>query len=238
MRLHIFGIVLLVGLWQTAPAGAGFNFTTDSAATQTITSPLFGNTPFTFTGVGTQEFAIDPVGGTASVISFFQGNDIPNPFAPGTYLSYNEYNTTTGGTVTQTSPGVYTITFHLLFEVDITSGPLAGLELDTTQSAIFQATNVADIPFDPGTVFGDPSRPNDPVAVSVKYDPTGTLPTGSQFGTSTDRTVTVFSVVPEPSSVVLLILGAFGPVAYLARRRRVTPKAATAPVPAQLSRGS
>jgi hypothetical protein len=120
--------------------------------------------------------------------------------------------------VTQTSPGVYTITFNLLFEVDITSGPLAGLELDTIQAATFQSSNIADIPFLPGTVFGDPNRPDDAVTVYVKFDPTGTLPTGAEFGTSNDRTVTVSSVVPEPSSLTLCTLGA-GIAAFVARAR-------------------
>ena len=220
MRRRTFGICLLASLWPVAVANAGYNFTTNSSATQTITSPLYGSNPFTITGVGMQQFSIDPAAGTANVVSMFQGTDLPSPFAPNTDYSYNLYNTTTAGTVTQTSPGVYTIAFHLLFELDVTSGPLAGLELATTQTALFQATNVSDIPFDPGTVFGDPNRPNDPVAVYVKYDPTGTLPAGAEFGTSSNRTVTVSSVVPEPSSLTLAALGAgLAGFAVQARRR-------------------
>jgi hypothetical protein len=218
IRRYIFGICVFAGIWQASIARAGFDFFTNSTATQTITSPLFGNVPFSITAQGPQHFVIDPATGSASVTSNFQGTDLPNPGVPGSFFSYNLFNTATTGTVTPAGVGPYTVTFSLLFELDITSGPFAGLELETTQNAIFQASNIAGFPFVAGTTFGDPNRPADGVTIFVKVDPTNTLAAGTTFGTSSDRVVTIISAVPEPTSMALCALGA-GIAVSLSRAR-------------------
>jgi PEP-CTERM motif len=217
MRCFTIGICVLAGLWQTSTANAMFDFMTDSTATMTLDSPLLG-APFSITSTGTQDFSINTSTGVASVTSLFQGSDFPNPFGSGT-LTYNLYNTTTGGTVTTTSPGVFTIKFSLLFELDITgTSPLAGLQLVTQQNAIFQASNITNIPFPSGTVFADPASPNDVVGVFIQQDPTGTFNPGDQAGTSFDRSVIINSVIPEPSSLALFAIGA-GTATFFARAR-------------------
>ena len=48
--------------------------------------------------------------------------------------------------------------------------PLDGVTFETLSNATFQST-VPGFPFPDGSVFGDPNRPNDAVAIFVKSDP-------------------------------------------------------------------
>jgi hypothetical protein len=128
----------------------------------------------------------------------FQGNDLPDPFLPGTFDSYSLYNTVTTGVVTMNPSGSYHITFSLLFELDVTSGALTGLSLVTEQNATFAAADVSTIPFSVGTAFFDPSG-SDAVGVYLKND-FGPYEAGTLVGESYDRVVTV---VPEPSALML-----------------------------------
>ena len=195
MRLAptMFGLALVSGLGLGLEARAGIIvFDTESTATQNISSPLLGN--FTLTAKGTQEFTIDTTNGTANVTSLFQGTDFPGQ------STYNLYNTVTTGTVTTNPSGSFNISFQLLFELDVTGGTFAGLSLVTTQNAIFAASNVPTLPFPAGTAFSDPSG-SDTVNVYLKnaFD---NFPAGTLAGTSSDRLVTINSVIPEPSSLV------------------------------------
>jgi hypothetical protein len=195
MRLAptMVGLTLLSGLCLGVEARAGtIVFDTESTATQNISSPLLGN--FTLTAKGTQEFTIDTTNGTANVTSLFQGTDFPGQ------STYNLYNTVTTGTVTTNPSGSFNISFQLLFELDVTGGTFAGLSLVTTQNAIFAASNVPTLPFPAGTAFSDPSG-SDTVNVYLKnaFD---NFPAGTLAGTSSDRLVTINSVIPEPSSLV------------------------------------
>ncbi len=207
MRRIIPIVVLLAACCHGTAARADvYIFDTYSTADQMINSPLFG-APFALHSVGPQHFVIDTAG-TASVTSMFQGSDFPDPFAPGTFDTYNLYNTTTVGTVTG-GPSGYTITFPVLFELDVTSGPAAGLSFVTLDNATFQATGVTTFPFPYPTYFSDPASPNDAVSLYIKGD-LGSGPVGVSY----DRLVTA----PEPSSLALsaVALGLFA-----ARRRWV-----------------
>jgi len=195
-------LTLLSGLGLCRETRAGlYVFDTVSTADQMISSPLLGT--FALDASGPQTFTIDTTNGTANVTSAFQGSDLPDPFLPGQYDTYNLYNIPayTTGTVT-TTPSGYNISFSLLFELDVTSGSLNGLSLVTMQYATFAASDVPTLPFPIGTAFSDPSGPA-PVNIYVKDD-FGPFPAGTLVGTSFDRVVTV---VPEPSGIVLLGIG-------------------------------
>ena len=195
MRLAptMFGLTLVSGLCLGLEARAGLIvFDTESTATQNISSPLLGN--FTLTATGTQEFTIDTTNGTANVTSMFRGTDFPGQ------STYNLYNTVTTGTVTTNPSGSFNISFKLLFELDVISGAYAGLSLVTRDNAIFTASNVPTLPFPAGTAFSDPSG-SDTVNVYLK-NAFGNFPAGTLAGTSSDRLVTINSVIPEPSSLV------------------------------------
>jgi hypothetical protein len=183
-------------------------FDTESTATQNISSGL-GD--FSLTSTGTQQFTIDTTHMTANVTSSFQGSDFPDP--GGGSDKYNLYNTATTGTVTMNGDGSYNIAFHLLFELDVTSGNLNGLSLVTTTDATF-ATTGATLPFLPGTAFADPNLPSsDAVDIYLKSD------LSSPVGVSFDRLVTINSVVPEPSAITLLGIGLAGLCGYMRRTR-------------------
>jgi hypothetical protein len=183
-------------------AAAAVVFDAQSTATQTISSPLFGGSA-TITATGTQTFTLDLVGSAANVISDFKGTDLPDPLNPGGFLDYDLYNTATIGTVTVVPHG-YDVNFEVLFELKVTSGPFTGLTFETQQQATFFTPEAHSLPFPGGTLFADPTPP-DLVNIYVKIDPTGNLPAGSLVGASFDRTVTVGSAVPEPSSMALVI---------------------------------
>jgi hypothetical protein len=219
MRTFILGFALVAALSMALPVQAGaISFETQSTATQTINSPLVCGA-VSITAHGTQVFTLDPSTGFANVTSDFKGTDLPNPFSSGSFLSYDLYNTATTGSISQEMSGSYDITFHVLFELKVTTpGPLDGFTFETLQNATCQSLNIATLPFPPGTAFADPS-PSDTLPIYVKVDPTGTFPPGTQIGTSSGRIVTINSIVPEPSSAVLSLIGAAG-VGIMAWRRR------------------
>jgi hypothetical protein len=210
--LTTVGLMLLSGLGLCPHARAGvIVFDTVSTADQMISSPLLGT--FALDASGPQTFTIDTTNGTANVTSAFQGSDLPDPFLPGQYDTYNLYNIPayTTGTVT-TTPSGYNISFSLLFELDVTSGSLNGLSLVTTQYATFAASNVPALPFPVGTSFFDPNGPA-PVTVYLKND-FGPYLAGTPVGVSYNRVVTISSVVPEPSAITLLGIGVVGLCCY------------------------
>jgi hypothetical protein len=217
------GITLLSGLCLGVEARAGLIvFDTESTATQMISSPLFGGA-VPLDATGPQQFTINTTTGAANVTSAFQGSDFPNPYAPGQFFTYDLYNTVTTGTVTTNPSGSYDISYSLLFELKLTSGPLAGLIFETLQDATFASSNIPTLPFPAGTAFSDPAGPaNDAVNIYVKYDPTGTFAPGTLVGESFDRLVTVNSIVPEPSSIVLGGLATVICVFWGWRRSRVS----------------
>lgn len=218
MRWLKFTLTLAATLALAGSASAQVVFNTNSVATQTITSPVFGGAvPLSATGI--QTFTINTATGFAGVTSDLHGSDLPNPLAPGTFLNYDLYNTATTGTITPSGSGPYVVSFSLLFELRVTSGPLTGLTFETQDQATFTALNVASVPFPANTSFSDPTPP-DTVAIFVKTDPTNTFPPGTLIGTSSDRLVVAISVVPEPSSLTLAGLSAALPV--IRRRRRIS----------------
>jgi hypothetical protein len=221
MRLHRVCLTLfgLSSLSIATASGASINFDTQSTAVQRITSDLVGGS-IILNAAGTQHFTVDLDAGTANVTSDFKGTDLETPL--GTF-AYDLYNTATVGTAVDNGDGTYTISFTLLFELKVTSGPLDGVVFETLTDSLFQST-VSSIPFPDGTVFGDPARPNDETTIYLKSDPSGILSglginVGDPVGTSSDRTVTILSVVPEPSSLALLGLGSLA-LAGVARRKR------------------
>jgi hypothetical protein len=215
LALTMVGLTLLSGMCPCREARAGVVvFDTESTATQMISSPLLGS--FALDANGPQQFTIDTTLGTANVTSAFQGSDFPDPFS-GQHDTYNLYNTTTFGTVTTNPSGSYNISFQVLFELDVTSGPLNGLSLVTAQYATFAASNVPTLPFPAGTAFSDPSG-SDSVNVYLK-DAFGPYPAGTLAGVSFDRLVTINSVVPEPAGITLLAIGVVGLGCYVRRSR-------------------
>ncbi len=217
MRLAstLVGLVLLAGLSVGPEARAGyFEFDTESTATQDINS-AFG--AFTLTATGIQHFTINTTTGYANVTSPFQGSDFPDPYTHG-YDTYNLYNTATTGTVTTNGDGSYNVSFSLLFELDVTSGALAGLSVVTHDDATFTASNIATLPFPSGTGFFDPGG-SDTLNLYAK-DAFGPFAQGQMVGTSSNRLVTINSVVPEPSSIVSAGVAAFVGLAVMRYRRR------------------
>lgn len=212
MRWFPSALTLAVAQVLASPATAQVIFTTNSLATQTITSPVFGGA-VPLSATGTQDFTINPATGFAGVTSALHGTDMPNPAAPGTFMNYDLYNTTTNGSITGSGP--YVVNFDVLFELRVTSGPFTGLTFETQQFSTFTASNVASVPFPNNTLFFDPTPP-DTVSIFVKTDPTNTFPPGTLVGTSSDRLVTIVSIVPEPSSLALAAVG----VGLAAWRRR------------------
>lgn len=178
--------------WTVTANGAATVFTTNSSATQTINSPLFGGS-VSLSSAGPQVFTINPATGVAGVTSDFTGSDLPDPLHPGEFLTYQLYNTVTQGIVKQNNSGSYDITFELLFELKITSGILSGLTFQTLQYATFATADVTTIPFPPGTAFSDPAPP-DTVVVYLKIARGQKL--RLPLGTSTNRVVTVDEIVP------------------------------------------
>lgn len=216
-------LTLLSGLCLGVDARAGLVvFDTESTATQMIYSPLLGGT-VALDAAGLQQFTINTTTGAADVTSAFQGSDFPNPYSPGQFFTYDLYNTVTTGTVTTNLSGSYDISYSLLFELKLTSGPLAGLIFETLQDATFASSDIPTLPFPVGTAFSDPAGPaNDGVYIYVKYDPTGTYAPGTLAGESFDRVVTVNSIVPEPSSIVSVSLATVICVFCGWRRSRVS----------------
>jgi hypothetical protein len=221
MRLNRLSLMLF-GLLLLAPAAdASIVFDTQSTAVQTITSPLYAGLPnssIVLSAAGTQQFTLDLTTGVANVTSSFHGTDF---LATDGFASYDLYNTATTGTVTDNG-GSFTIHFSLLFELKITSGALDGVIFETKTDSIFEGT-VASLPFPNNSVFGDPARPNDSVAIFVKADPNGVLgllgiPIGAQAGSSSDRVVTTLNVIPEPASLVMFGLGVVGLIGCTRRR--------------------
>jgi hypothetical protein len=198
--------VLLLCCVATSAQAASV-FTTASIAKQTITSPLVGGS-INLSASGRQTFTVDPIGGTANVVSDLRGTDFVTAF--GTF-AYKLYNTQTVGTITNLAGGLYEVKFSVLFELKIDGGPLDGVVFETLQDSTFQAT-VSGFPFPVGSVLGDPNRPNDVVGVFLKSDPNSVLANfgvniGDPVGTSSDRTVTTYGVVPEPTVFVSCVMG-------------------------------
>lgn len=220
MRRILVGLSLAAALQCHSTARADVVFETRSLATQTITSPLFGGA-VVISAPGTQRFTLDLDTGQASVTSDFQGTDLPDPLNPGGFLSYDLYNTATTGTVAQNASGDYDVSFFLLFELAITSGLLDGQRFATFQAAEFTATDIVGLPFPAGTIFSDPSPP-DTVTIFAATSLPGVYAAGDPVGTSSGRTVTVLSVVPEPSSLALLGVGGLGLLGLGRRRRRAS----------------
>jgi hypothetical protein len=210
MRLFAPCLTLAVALATTSPARAGFAFSTQSTAAQTLTSPLFdptgqGNpTSITIIATGPQQYAGDVATGTSTVASQFHGFDFPTPFG---LAQYDLYNTTTTGTITPNGSGGYNDAYTLLFELAITSGPLTGVVFETKQTTVFTANNIPTIPFPVGTAFSS----LEPLAVYLKTDPTnGALGVnvGSPVGVSSNRVVTITAITtPLPPTALLLAAG-------------------------------
>lgn len=227
MRLAQATFTLVMLSLVAASAKADIQFDTESTATQKITSSLVNGGSINLNSAGSQHFTIDLVNGTANVTSAFKGTDFA---ALNTTFDYNLYNTATTGTVS-VSGGNYTVTFMLLFELKITGGAgglLDGTVFETKDNAIFTGT-VGSLPFPDNSVFGDPNRPIDPVAIYLKSDPTGLLGTngitiGAPIGTSSNRVVTILRSVPEPSTLVSIAIGAglFGAIGLRKRATRRT----------------
>lgn len=216
MRRQVSAVVLFAGFCLGIEARAAFiQFDTLSTATQDITSPLLGGTVH-LVSPGPQHFTFDTTLGTATVTSAFTGSDFPDPTNPGHFVTYNLYNTLTTGTVTTEPSGSFDIKYQLLFELDITSGALAGFQFSTQKNANFDALNAPTLPFLAGTSFSDPGG-SDAVNIYVKFDPTGTYAAGTLVGSSSNRVVTVNHVIPEPSTMAL---SATGLGLLLVRRRR------------------
>lgn len=205
MRLHRLATALALAMIcsATATARAGIVFDTNSTARLTVTSQLLGGSEF-LTASGPQHFTIDPVAGTANVTSAFVGHDL---VLLGQTVSYNLYNTITTGVSSKNLSGTYNVSYSLLFELQVTSGALAGLTFETKQNSTFASANIATLPFPTGTVFADPGL-DDSTNIYVKSSPTPQLPAGTLVGTTSGRTVTIDSIVPEPATWALGLLGA------------------------------
>jgi hypothetical protein len=213
----------VVGLLTLGSTARAEIFETVSVATQTIESPLFGSAPVVISATGIQIFTLDVGTGVAGVTSDFKGTDLPDPLSPGSFLNYDLYNipASTSGTIVLNGSGSYDVDFQLLFGLTITSGVLAGQTFETKEFATFAATNIPSIPFPAGTVFADPTPP-DTVAIFAKTSLANVYNAGDPVGTSSNRTVTILNVVPEPASIVTLGLGAFCLAGISWKRRRVT----------------
>ena len=214
MRHGFLLLIPAIGLvWSSASdSQATIVFSTNSTATQTLTSPLFGGAK-QITATGTQTFTLDLVAHTANVISLFKGSDLPNPAGEGT-LSYDLYNTVTSGTVQVNGSGHYDVTLSLLFELKITTpGALFGTLFETLKKATFTATDIPSLPFPPGTAFFDPAFP-DTIPIYLSTDLVNPV------GTSSNRVVTINSIVPEPSTIASAGLALLATAGAFVRRDR------------------
>jgi hypothetical protein len=216
---RISGISRLFAFGPAAGA-ARVQFETQSTGVQTISSDLSPAGPIVLHASGTQRFTLDPAAGVADVTSDFHGSDFPTPSGLATY---DLYNTATVGTVIEAA-GVFKAHYSLLFELKVTGGDLAGVVFETREGAIFEGT-VASLPFPPDSVFGDPNRPDDGVAIHVKADPNGVMASlgvrvGDPAGRSSNRVVTTLGVVPGPGGQTLLGLGLAGAIGAALRRSR------------------
>jgi hypothetical protein len=223
MSRNLLALAVVSLLTLGSSARAAVIFETVSVARQTLTSPLFGSAPVVISATGAQIFTLDLGTGMAGVTSDFQGTDLPDPLNPGSFLNYDLYNipASTTGTVVLNGAGSYDVSFELLFELMITSGALAGQTFETLAFATFAASNIPSIPFPAGTVFADPTPP-DTVAIFAKTSLPGVYNAGDPVGTSSDRTVTILRVVPEPANIVTLGIGALCLAGMSWKRRRVT----------------
>lgn len=176
-------------------------FVTESSFTQSLASPFFGGN-IDIAAFGLQTYTVDVDTGFANVESLFQGNDLPDPLNPGEFLNYDLYNTATTGSIVENVDGFFDIQFSALFELRVTSGLFTGFTFETLDFASFDAIDIDGVPFPPGTLFYSP----DSVDVFVQFDPTFTFPPGELIGESFERRITIQSVVPEPTSMFLLLL--------------------------------
>ena len=190
---------------------------TFSIAKQTITSPLLEGGQAVIIATGPQHFTFDLTTKVATVTSAFTGNDLPIAVLGGATVSYDLYNTTTTGTVVQNGSGTYDIDFPLLFELKITSpGPLFGVTFETLTNSNFSVHGLPALYLPLGTVFQDLTGGSDVTPIYIKGNPT------SPVGISSGRTVTISTVVPEPSSLLLgaVAIGLTG--AMIGRNRRAS----------------
>jgi len=179
-------------------AQASFVFTTTSVARQTIISDFVTGGEINLEATGTQTFTLNS-DGTATVVSNFRGEDfsIPTSADP---LAYKLRNTTFDGTINGNL-----VTFSVRFELeidDIRSSDFNGVVFETRQEGIFQANMIGNS-FPVNTVFKDRTSVNDSVNVFLG---------GEVIGTSSQRTVTITGVVPEPGTIAIFasLVGMFG----------------------------
>jgi hypothetical protein len=218
MRSLTFPITLAIAFSFGLATEAGVVvLDTYSTAKQTITSPLLSGGEAVIIASGPQHFTFDLTTNVATVTSAFTGNDLPIAALGGATVAYDLYNTTTTGTVVLNGSGTYDIDFQLLFELKITSpGPLFGLTFETLTNSNFSVHGLPTLYIPPGTVFQDLTGGSDVTPIYIKGDPS------SPVGTSSGRTVTINTVVPEPSSLLLGAVAISLTGAMIGRNRRVS----------------